>query len=206
MSLETEKTKITQAVKGKRGRPPSQALHQKILDTTLQLIAQTGIASMSMDKVAAHSGVSKATLYNHWPSKEVLCLEAVRSLHPALPDTISNDPRTDALALLKDILKPEQGQLDNRVLARLISEAPDHPQLALAWREGLIQPRRAQLAQVLERAVAKGQLRPDTELELAVDLLIAPLFYRRLISGGALSDQLAEQLIATVWLAFAPVF
>lgn len=84
---------------------------------------------------------------------------------------------------------------------RLIGDTVGTPELARIWRERLIAPRRTRLIQRLRRAVDAGHLRPETDLELAADLLVGPVFYRRLISGAPLPA--AEALVAAVWRAFA---
>ncbi len=212
--MTTDEVKATgRAAVGRRGRPPSEEAHRAVLAATVVLVAERGIAGTSVDAIAAATGVSKRTIYKHWASKEALCLEAIRGLHPAanapIPD--SSDPRADATETLRRIARAgeagagERGGRGESLLARLVGEAIDYPAIARMWRDALIAPRRARLAEVLRRAITQGQLRPDTDVGLAVDLLIGPIFYRRLVSGGPTPpDTLPAQLVDAVWAAFAP--
>jgi len=196
---------------GQRGRPPSAAAHRAVLEATAALVAERGIAGTSIDAIAGVTGVSKRTIYKHWPSKEALCLEAIRGLHPAanVPIPDSGDARADVVETLRRIARSGNGQGEpgpgESLLARLVGEAVDYPDIARVWRDALIAPRRARLAGVVQRAVAQGQLRTDTDVDLAVDLLIGPIFYRHLVSGGPTPpDTLPGRLVDAVWAAFAP--
>jgi hypothetical protein len=78
------------------------------------------------------------------------------------------------------------------------------PELAKAVREGFLTRRRAALSEVLRRGVERGDLRPDLDVELALDVLGGPLFYRLLITGGPIDEQLAEGIADLVLRGFAP--
>jgi AcrR family transcriptional regulator len=174
-----------------------------VLEATLELVAARGIAGASVDAIAAESGVSKATIYNRWGSKEELCLEAIRSMHEDVPEPDSGDARADVLMVLRDVLRPRGGKRMAKILPRLVGEAADNRRLARAWRQQIIAPRRARLVRMLERAVEQGQLAEGLDSELAADLLLGPIFYRRLVTGGPLpADELPEQLVNAVWAAF----
>lgn len=156
-----------------------------------------------MDEIAAHSGVSKATIYQRWPSKDALCIDAIRKLQVELPELNSADPRKNCVTLLRDAIDMDEGAAE-RILARTIAELPDHPDLAPILRARIVEPRRALCTEVLERAIEKRQLSKRTDIALAVDLLTSPIFFRRLISAnGALKAALPAKLVDAVWRAFA---
>jgi Tetracyclin repressor-like, C-terminal domain len=89
-------------------------------------------------------------------------------------------------------------------MPNLVGAMAQRPELARAVRESFLAGRRAALARVLERGVERGDLRPDVDVELALDLLGGPLFYRLLITGGPLDDQLAEGVADLIVRGFAP--
>jgi hypothetical protein len=80
----------------------------------------------------------------------------------------------------------------------------EQPELARAVRDGFLAGRRAALSEVLRRGVERGDLRPDLDLELALDVLGGPLFYRLLVTGGPLDEQLAEGVADLILRGFAP--
>src|SRR5271165_5173774 len=152
-------------------RPRSVHAHEKVLKAALTLIAERGIEGASMDAIARLSGVSKATVYKHWSSKEELCLEAICRLNGDLPVFASGNARTDAIDLLRHLArlrKPEMGQ----IWPHIVGYAASNPEFGKAWQDQLMEPRRAALMRVLHEAVAQGALRPDLDLDLSMDLLI----------------------------------
>ena len=189
--------------KAVRGRPRDTRLDQRIVAATLSLISERGLSGMAMDEVAARSGVSKATIYQRWPSKEALVIHALRQLQLELPKLKAADPRTNCITLLRDAIDMDDRHAAERILARTIAELPDHPDLAPILRSRIIDPRRELCTQQLERAIAKRQLSKRTDIPLAVDLLTSPIFFRRLINAnGDLKRALPAKLVDAVWKAF----
>ena len=69
---------MSAATRRPRGRPRDRGIDQRIVEATLSVVAERGIGGAAMDEIALRSGVSKATIYQRWPSKEALCIDAVR--------------------------------------------------------------------------------------------------------------------------------
>jgi hypothetical protein len=86
----------------------------------------------------------------------------------------------------------------------LVSEIATEPELARVYREQVVEPRRQQLKPVIERGVARGDLRPDTDVRLVHELMVGPLFYRVLFSGGPLDRKVSTSLVDAILDAFAP--
>ena len=187
-----------------RGRPRDRAIDRRIVEATLGLVAERGIAGAAVDEIAHRSGVSKATIYGRWPSKELLCIEAMQHTQPQLTSKRSADPRNDCIALLDDLLTPSTTS-DRRLLPRLLAEISASADLSRVFRERIAEPQREACAQIVSRAVTAHQLGPATDVGLAVDLLVGPAFYRRLIEGAlAIEPGLSGKIVDAVWTAFAP--
>lgn len=182
------------------GRPRSERARRAALDAALALLADRGLSAMSVDAVCERAGVSKATIYRHWESKERLCIEAVSCARPDEPPPDSGDPRADIVAVLRAFVAVTDSSASGRLLARLVGEAVDNPELARVWRATIVAPRRARLASLVGRAVERGELRSDTDVDLAVDLLLGPLLYRRLVTGTPMPRP--EELVEAVWDGF----
>lgn len=185
-----------------RGRPRDAAVDQRILSGTLAVIAERGITGASMDEIAARAGVSKPTIYGRWPSKDELCVHAVGAAPVVLRADRGGDPRTECIAALDEAMGLKEGESARRLLPRILAEINDHPALARVFSEHIVQPRRAQCARIVQRAIDGGQLPSSTDLDLAVDLLLGPIFYRRLINGAASLATLPEKIVNAVWKAF----
>lgn len=187
-----------------RGRPVDRGLDKSILEATVVEISARGIAGSSLDAIAARARVSKASIYKRWPSKERLCVEAIASLHAeiALPDT--GDSLRDIETFIAGALRLGRRSESNRILPRLIGEMVDRKDLTNAFRAAVVEPRRRVCMILIERAIAAGALRADLDRELAIDLLIGPIMFRRLISGAPLSASLPHDLVAALWKAYQP--
>jgi AcrR family transcriptional regulator len=186
------------------GRPRDERAGRAILAAALELIAEQGVRDLRMDDVADRAGVGKATIYRRYRSKEELVGAAVATLVStiAVPDTGST--RTDLLSLMRSAVALYSGSVDGAVMPSLVDAMSRDAELARTVRDGLLSERRAAIRAVLERGIERGDLRPDFDRELALDVLAGPLFYRLLITGGPIDEQLAKGVVELVMAGFAP--
>jgi AcrR family transcriptional regulator len=187
------------------GRPRDARADRAILETTLELIAERGVHAFRTEDVAARAGVGKGAIYRRYRSKDELVTAAVAALvreEIAVPDTGST--RADLLVLMREAVELYSSSLPERLMPNLIGAMAEHPELARAVRAGFLAGRRAALSEVLRRGGERGDLRPDLDLELALDVLGGPLFYRLLVTGGPLDEQLAEGVADLILRGFAP--
>ena len=186
------------------GRPRSPEVHRAILDAAIALIREVGYDAVTMDGIAARAGVGKAALYRRWSSKEALVVEALGQLVAALPvpdtGTLAEDVRLVMRANLHMYLDPASGLLLSGLVAAMARRKP----IARAVRRGFVATRHEALRTALERGVARGELRDDVDLDLVVEMLNAPLFYRYLLSGRPVDEPLVAAVTATILRAFAP--
>ena len=193
------------AARGQMGRPRDARADRAILETTLELIAERGVHAFRTEDVAARAGVGKGAIYRRYRSKDELVTAAVAGLvreEIAVPDTGST--RGDLLVLMREAVGLYSGSLPGRLMPNLIGAMAEQPELARAIRDGFLAGRRSALSEVLRRGVERGDLRPDLDLELALDVLGGPLFYRLLVTGGPLDEQLAEGVADLILRGFAP--
>ena len=190
----------TQAV---MGRPREVRLDGAILAATLELVAEVGIHDFRMDDVADRAGVGKAAIYRRYRSKDELVTATVAALvsEITVPDTGST--REDLLALMRDAVEVYRDPVKAGVMPSLVGAMPQRPELARAIRDGFLAQRRAALRAVLDRGVARGDLRADLDVELALDVLGGALFYRLLITGGPIDADLAEGVAELILRGFA---
>jgi AcrR family transcriptional regulator len=188
-------------------RKRSTRAHKKVLDAALKLFAAEGIDATSMDAIAAESGVSKATIYNHWRDKEALCLEAMAYLHglDEPPIVKTGDHRVDLISVLSRRPNAREAELRNRIMHHFVAYAARNPVFAKAWRTRVMQASRVQLLQLLKRSVAEGLLPADLDLDVSVALLMGPMMYRHVLSlmGRKLPEDLAERVVDAFWRAHA---
>jgi AcrR family transcriptional regulator len=187
------------------GRPRDARADRAIVAATLELIAAVGVNDFRMEDVAGRAGVGKAAIYRRYASKAELVTAAVAALvsEITVPDTGST--REDLLALMRDAVAVYVDPIHAGVMPSVVGAMRQQPELARAVRDGLLSSRRGALRAVLDRGVARGDLRADLDFELALDVLGGALFYRLLITGGALDEQLVEGIAELILRGFAPV-
>ena len=150
-----------------------------ITEAVLDELAETGYGKLSMEAVARRAGVGKSALYRRWPSKQemVMAVLAEFSLDLATaPD--SGTLRGDLLGILQALREWLTHPRFSRILPDLAAEGVRNPEVAEAVRTAIGEPRRAVGATVLRRAVDRGELPADTDLEMALDLIAAPVYWR----------------------------
>lgn len=189
-------------------RPRSVRAHVQVLEATLKLFATRGIDATSMDAIAEASGVSKATIYKHWPDKDALCLEALAYLHGGdqpRPAFDSGDVRADLIAVLSYQPPRPCSEMRTRIMPHLMAYAARNPSFGKAWRARVFEPPRAQLAQLLERGIARGQFPRSLDRALALGLLLGPLMYFHVLTRlhGQAPDNLPERVVTAFWRAHA---
>jgi AcrR family transcriptional regulator len=187
------------------GRPRDARADRAILDATRELIAEVGVYGFRTDDVAARAGVGKGAIYRRHRSKDELVTAAVAALvdeEIAVPDTGST--RADLLILMREAVVLYRGSAAGRLMPNLIGAMAERPDLARTVRDGFLASRRGALSEVLRRGVERGDLCPDLDVELALDVLGGPLFYRLLVTGGPLDEQLAEGVADLILRGFAP--
>jgi AcrR family transcriptional regulator len=186
------------------GRPREARADRAILTAALDLMAERGVHELHMDDVAARAGVGKAAIYRRYRSKDALVAAAVAALvsEITLPETGST--RADLLALMRDAVEVYTGPVAAGAMPSLVEAMSRNPELAEAVRDRFLAGRRAALREVLGRGIERGDLADNLDVELALDVLAGPLFYRLLVTGGPIDEELAEGVADLILRGFAP--
>jgi AcrR family transcriptional regulator len=175
-------------------RPRSLRVHEAAVDATRALLAEGGLPAATMDAVAARSGVSKATLYKHWPSRTAVAAEAFgRQLADAvpLPDTgTTAGDLAEQLRLVSRFYASHEG----RVFAQLLAACVADPGGAAFFRAWFLAGRRTAVATLWQRGVDRGDVRPGVDVDTATDLLFGPLVFRLLTGHLPLTDEASAAL------------
>ncbi|MEH2262173.1 TetR/AcrR family transcriptional regulator [Nostoc sp.] len=159
------------------GRPRSIHADHAILQATLDLLAEVGYQSMSIEAIASRAGVGKTTIYRRYNSKEELVADAIESFRDdlAIPDTGSFWGDMDIL--INNAAKKIDSPLGRQTLALIISTASSNPQFAEVYWTKYTKVRREALSKVLKRAKSRGEIHKDADIELVIDLLSGSLYY-----------------------------
>lgn len=180
------------------GRPRSPEAHRAILDAVLALLAEEGFNRMTVEGVAARAGVGKATVYRRWSSKVPLVIDALDTLaSEQLPVPDTGSVRGDLTEFLNQLVRIMSGP-DGRLVAPLIEAMSRNDELAEAFRRDLIAPRRDVGAEVIRRGIARGELRPDLHIDVALDIPVGIIFQRVLITGDPVDEALVGRIVDQV--------
>jgi AcrR family transcriptional regulator len=187
------------------GRPREARADRAILDAALDLMAEHGVHALRMDDVASRAGVGKATIYRRYRSKDQLVMDAVGALVSEIEIPDSGSTRDDLLALMREAVELYSDSLAAGLMPTVVDEMSRNAELAAVARDRFLTGRRAALRAVFDRGVRRGDLRRDLDVELALDVLGGPLFYRLMITGGPIDERLAENIVELILRGFAPV-
>jgi AcrR family transcriptional regulator len=159
-----------------------------------------------MDAIAERASVSKATIYRWWPTKETLAIDALyedwAGDEAFTPDTGS--VRGDLLALFLPWADRVSSRPYPRVLGALLTRARTDSAFAEEYDKRLVQPRREQARPILRRAIDRGEIAADTDIEVALDLLYGPLYHRLLQGHLPLKQNFVVALVDLALTGLAP--
>jgi AcrR family transcriptional regulator len=180
------------------GRPRSEEARLAVLESALDLLSKKGFSKLTMENVAAHAGVAKATIYRWWPNKAALIADAFsNSATPKLhfPDTGS--VCTDMSQQMRQLVKIFRSRRGRIVSAILGAGQSDHSLIA-PFRERFLMPRRHEAYATLRRAIQRGELQRNLDLDLVLDALYGPIYMRFLIRHDELTPEFTESLCKLV--------
>ena len=177
------------------GRPRSERARLATLEAAADLLVEGGLGAATMEAIAARAGVSKVTIYKWWPSRGAVAVDAYfHRFDETYSYVDTGDVAADLTTQVRLLVHAFRGRA-GEIMAELIGRAQTDPALAETLRTGWLVPRREAAAAVLERAVARGQLRPDVDIPTVMDELYAPLYWRLLMRHQPLDDALADELV-----------
>jgi AcrR family transcriptional regulator len=175
------------------GRPRSEEAHKAILDATLDLLVEVGFSAMTVEGVASRAGVGKATIYRRWPSKLPLVVEAFGQL-PGFEEVDTGDLAEDLKKMLRGYLQAFNASPLAAVLPSLAGERAHNPELSELF-EPVSKGRRQPLVRAFERAVDRGEIPEDTDVELAADLVVGPIAVSLFFKGGRLNPRMVGPMV-----------
>ena len=183
-----------------RGRPRSERARKAILGAAAELLLARGLSEVSMDAVAERAGVSKATIYRWWPTKETLALDALYTEWAAAPSQTrdTGSLRGDLLSMLRPWARLAGSRPYGRVVAALLTEAQTDPVFGAEYRQRFLEPRREQVREIFRRAIERGEIPAGTKVEVALDLLYGSMYHRLLNGHAPLNDRFVRDVVDTV--------
>jgi AcrR family transcriptional regulator len=183
------------------GRPRSDRARRAILDATLQLLVEQGFDGMTIEGVAARAGVGKATIYRRWSSKRELVAMTLASIDDDVRAPDTGNTRDDLIALVRDFARVSTSTVLGPMISRVAGAAVGDPELMeIVW-NNLIAKRQEIGRQVLRRGIDRGDVRPEVDVDLVMDMVAGTAIFTVLFNRldvTNLADRL-EPLVDTIW-------
>ncbi len=186
---------MTAAPARRRGRPRSERAQAAILHASAELILDHGLGDVSMDTIAERAGVSKATIYRWWPTKEALALDALYAEWEPPEPTDTGTLRGDLLDLLLPWVRLVRARPYGRVIGTFITKARSDPGFAAEYVSRVVEPRRDAARALFTRAVQRGEIPAGTRVEVVLDLLYGALYHRLLHGHLPLTDGFVADVV-----------
>lgn len=161
-------------------RPRSEEARRKVLDAATDIVVERGVGSLTIEEVAARSGVAKTTIYRHWPERTELILDMARGSfqHVATPD--NGSLREDLMAFFSGIVRADLSGKVGRLMPCLIDAASRDPEMELLL-ERLAAEREQPIMAIVARAQERGELPADLDPQVVIGSIVGPIVFRKVM-------------------------
>ncbi len=177
-------------------RRRSDTKHAAIIRSAVDLAKTGGYAETTIERIAAHAGVGKATIYRWWESKADLFVEVYKSLVPAYKmEKGSEDPRGEMLRLLRSVFSHYRQTPAGEILTGLISDSQLHATARQALKEDLVAGRKPLLVNIIDAAKEKRILPVGTDTVLIADAITGLIWRYLLVEPEKLDDAMAGRMV-----------
>ncbi|MEU7617228.1 TetR/AcrR family transcriptional regulator [Micromonospora rifamycinica] len=184
-------------------QPFDERLTANIRAAFFEELAEVGYGRLSVESIVRRASTSKAAVYRRWPSKDAMALALIAevAVHGVnLPET--GALRSNLRQFLSSTVDAVRHPLARRIIPAIMAESQHNPQLAALLRDAVEGPRRGVAAEMLRRAIERGELPADCDVDQSLDFMIGPLYWRVVVRGVDLDpagiERLTDGLLAAV--------
>jgi AcrR family transcriptional regulator len=178
-----------------RGRPRDPAARKKILSAASAILNEGGLTAVTMEAVASRAGVGKPTIYRIWPNAQAVAMAAFLETAKSPPPARISGAALAALRLQLRKVAEVFATRAGRNAAMMIAAAQNDSELAKIFYNHFVLKSREEGRALLARAVAEGDVRKDFDVDAALDLIYAPLYFRLLIGHGPLDATFTDAIL-----------
>lgn len=185
------------------GDPRVERSRALVLEAAGELVAEAGVVGFNVEAVAKRAGVARTTIYRHWPDPNQLLFDTFSCMSMKPPPADTGDIRADLAAVYGHLAVAMADSEWGRMLPAMLDACFRDPSLQPLLKE-FTAARRQPTRAVLERAVERGQLPADVDIERLIDRIAGPIFYRFLVLQDPCSPAEVQQLVDDVLAARLP--
>src|SRR5579863_5352878 len=176
------------------GRPRNESIDTEVVAAVLQVLKTRGYRAVTIEGIARRVKTARTSLYRRWPSKRHLVAYAVVSEMGASPAADTGALREDLEAATRTLLRAFAGPL-GQALPGLVADMAQDRELADIIREEVLAARRKSMRDAFERASARGEIREGLEIELLLDMLTGPFYYRALFRHAPITTHMTRDVV-----------
>ena len=190
------KTREEGEAKRPRGRPRSERAKAEILAAARELLAELGPSGVTIEGVAARAGVGKPTIYRWWPDRHAVVMAALMESEspPQAPPRRASSPLRSLRAQLRR-MAAVFATGTGRAVAAMLAAAEQETEISRAFRNHFVLARREEGRALLREAIAAREIRADIDIEVALDMIYGPLFFRLLLGHAPLDERFMERVL-----------
>ena len=185
------------------GRPRDGRIDSEVVFAVLSALKRGGYRAVTIDGIARKVGRARSSLYRRWPSKRHLVAYAVVTELGDNPAADTGGLRGDLEAAVATLSRAFAGPL-GRALPGLAADMAQDAALASIIQQEVLAPRRRSMRDALDRAQVRGEMRPDFDVELVLDMLTGPFYFRTLFGHVAITDTMAQRVVEYVLRVVQP--
>ncbi|AXG80273.1 TetR/AcrR family transcriptional regulator [Streptomyces paludis] len=180
------------------GRPRDGRIDASVPVAVLEILEESGYARLTLEAVAARAGTSKPALRRRWRSRQHLVVEALATTIGTSPTPDTGCTHCDLIAGITTLGQAFAAPSLRHTLSGLVADLADDPELAATFLDTFFHPRRASTAEALRRGIARGDIEPDADIDLLLDMLASTTYYRALFGHLPVTEGLAEDVVRVV--------
>ena len=192
----------------RRGPKRNDAAARRILDATRELICEHGPGKVTINQITFAAQVGKQTIYRWWPSRSALVVDALADpLEEQASFVVKETAPLTARAAVADQMRRLAETFSSpagAMIRELVSAAQRDPAVTELVQARFMRDRRKRAALVLQRGIDEGELRSDLSIDIMLDVLYAPLWFRLLLAQERLDPDVGEEILEIVWPGLSP--
>ena len=178
-----------------RGRPRSAGARAAILAAARAILDEGGITAVTMEGIAARAGVGKPTIYRSWPNAHAVAMAALMAVQGSPSKPARAGSAVGELKLqLRDVAAVFASRMGRQV-AIMVASAASETELSKSFRNHFILMRREEGRAIISRAIAQGEIRRNISVDIALDMIYGPVFYRLLMGHGPLDGKFTDAVV-----------
>lgn len=177
------------------GRPRDPRIDEAVRRAVLEVLDECGYGGLTMEGVAGRAGTSKPALRRRWPSRRHLVVDALARTVGTAPTPDTGCTHCDLIRGIETLSEAFTTTVGRRALPALVADLAQDPELEREFQESFFRPRRAGTAEALRRGIERGDIRPDTDVDLLLDMLASTTYYRVLFGHRPITPGLAESVV-----------